>query len=206
MALNIPQPEQYTLPSTAHVPNSPMPVLVYRNVLPMPRTMEVTQEFIESHGWSRQGIVWPAIYTRHFHPNVHECYAILSGHSEVLMGVGKLDNANGHKPEDHDSEEIGLFLTLREGDVIVHPAGTGHAKISDERDYRYLSFFPSGSPRWVSCNGDTELDRDDPLAETMAVPTPPDPVLGNYGHLNALWSGPRRAYFSKAGSKAGKCS
>lgn len=54
MALNIPQPEQYTLPSTAHVPNSPMPVLVYRNVLPMPRTMEIAQEFIESHGWSRQ--------------------------------------------------------------------------------------------------------------------------------------------------------
>jgi hypothetical protein len=31
-----------------------MPVLVYRNMLPMPRTVEVTQEFIESHGWARQ--------------------------------------------------------------------------------------------------------------------------------------------------------
>jgi hypothetical protein len=59
------------------------------------------------------------------------------------MGVGKLDNANGHKPEDHDSEELGLLLALREGDVIVHPAGTGHANISDEGDYRYLSRFPS---------------------------------------------------------------
>lgn len=64
----------------------------------------------------------------------------------MLMGVGKLDNANGHKPADHDSEELRLLLlTLREGDVIVHPAGTGHANISDEGDYRYLSFFPSVS-------------------------------------------------------------
>lgn len=71
--------------------------------------------------------------------------AILSGHSEVLMGVGELDNANGRKPDDHNSEELGLLLTLREGDVIVHPAGTGHANISDEGNYRYLSFFPSVS-------------------------------------------------------------
>ena len=56
------------------------------------------------------------------------------------MGVGKLDEAA--TPESEASSQLGLLLTLREGDVIVHPAGTGHSNVSDEGRYRYLSFFP----------------------------------------------------------------
>lgn len=56
------------------------------------------------------------------------------------MGVGKLDEAE--TPESKASSQLGLLLTLREGDVIVHPAGTGHSNVSDEGRYRYLSFFP----------------------------------------------------------------
>lgn len=60
------------------------------------------------------------------------------------MGVGKLD-ATQIEPGTETSSELGLLLTLREGDVIVHPAGTGHSNISDEGNYRYLSFFPEVS-------------------------------------------------------------
>lgn len=48
MSLDIPEPELYVLPPTAPAPNSPMPVLVCRDVLPTPRTKEVAREFIES--------------------------------------------------------------------------------------------------------------------------------------------------------------
>ncbi|KAM6516823.1 hypothetical protein FSOLCH5_007765 [Fusarium solani] len=47
-----------------------------QNVLPSPRTEKSVQEWIEKNGWLRAGIVWPAIYRRHFHPNVHECYGM----------------------------------------------------------------------------------------------------------------------------------
>lgn len=93
----------------------------------------------------------------------------------------------------------GLLLTLRGGDVIVHPAGTGHSNILNTLLTLLTWRTGYGSPRWVSCNGDTKLDWNNPLAETTAVRMLPDPVLGNDGHLNVLWSGPRKAYFFKAG-------
>ncbi|KAH7268919.1 hypothetical protein MRS44_010871 [Fusarium solani] len=179
-------PEQYVLPATKYCPNNEMPVLIYRNVLPSPRTEKSVQEWIEKNGWLRAGIVWPAIYRRHFHPNVHECYAVLSGSSEVLMGVGKLDEAA--TPESEASSQLGLLLTLREGDVIVHPAGTGHSNVSDEGRYRYLSFFPEGSPKWISENGDKPLRDNEDLWELIKnVPMPQDPVTGGEGHLTRAW-------------------
>lgn len=58
------------------------------------------------------------------------------------MGVGTLDDTQGHMPEDVDAKQPGLLLTLREGDVIVHPAGTSHSNVSVEGHYRYLALFP----------------------------------------------------------------
>lgn len=46
-------PEQYILPATMYCPNNEMPVLIYRNVLPSPRTEESVQEWIEKNGWLR---------------------------------------------------------------------------------------------------------------------------------------------------------
>lgn len=71
--------------------------------------------------------------------------AVLSGSSEVLIGFGKLDEWTSPNIEPKNSNQLGLLLTLREGDVIVHPAGTGHSNLSDEGHYRYLSFFPEVS-------------------------------------------------------------
>lgn len=44
---NVPAPEAYYLPPTRYVPNSPLPLLVYRDVLPKPVTVESSQRFIE---------------------------------------------------------------------------------------------------------------------------------------------------------------
>lgn len=46
-------PEQYVLPATKYCPNNEMPVLIYRNVLPSPRTEKSVQEWIEKNGWLR---------------------------------------------------------------------------------------------------------------------------------------------------------
>ncbi|KAH7339232.1 hypothetical protein BKA66DRAFT_435062 [Pyrenochaeta sp. MPI-SDFR-AT-0127] len=180
-------PEEYVLPATKYCPNNRMPVLVYRNVLPSPRTVDVVQAWIEKNGWFKAGILWPAVYRRHFHTNVHECYAILSGSSEVFMGVGKFDETQaGLGPEKCD--DIGLLLTLREGDVIVHPAGTGHSNISDEGNYRYLSFFPEGSPKWITENGEKPLDEIQEVLDLIStVPMPQDPVTGSRGYLVPAW-------------------
>ncbi|KAK2473662.1 hypothetical protein H9L39_13622, partial [Fusarium oxysporum f. sp. albedinis] len=162
-------PEQYFLPPTEYCPNSKMPVLVYRNVLPSPRTIDSAQTWIEKNGWLR-------------------AVTILSGSSDVLMGVGKFDDTDGVSSESERHDKPGLLLTLREGDVVIHPAGTGHSNVRDEGDYRYLSFFPEGSPRWISENGERRLDQAPELLELIAqVPMPQDLVTGNEGYLVPLW-------------------
>lgn len=47
-------PEQYPLPPTTHVPNSPLPALVYRNVLPTPHDAQSAQELCEGNGWEKR--------------------------------------------------------------------------------------------------------------------------------------------------------
>jgi uncharacterized protein YjlB len=51
---SMPNPECHILPATKYVPNSPLPLLIYRDVLPKPITTKSCQEMIESHGWTRQ--------------------------------------------------------------------------------------------------------------------------------------------------------
>lgn len=67
---------------------------------------------------------------------------VVSGSSVVLMGAGTSDDTEGRDPHDSTSEAVGIRLTLRQGDLIIHPAGTSHANLSTEGEYRYLAFFP----------------------------------------------------------------
>ncbi|KAH6986463.1 hypothetical protein BKA56DRAFT_613833 [Ilyonectria sp. MPI-CAGE-AT-0026] len=184
---NVPAPEAYYLPPTRYVPNSPLPLLVYRDVLPKPVTVESSQRFVEQHGWDRKGHVWEAFYKRHFHPNSHECYGVVSGSSVVLMGAGTSDETEGRDPHDSTSKAVGIRLTLRQGDLIIHPAGTSHANLSTEGEYRYLAFFPRDAPRWRTENGTKLMDVEAIMSEIKAVPMPQDPVTGDSGHLQRLW-------------------
>jgi uncharacterized protein YjlB len=67
------EPETRYLKPNKHAPNSDMPVLVYRQCLPLPLSEEKVTEFLESHAWVKKG-TWGHIPQRHFHPNSHECY------------------------------------------------------------------------------------------------------------------------------------
>ncbi|KAK5009375.1 hypothetical protein LTR16_004933, partial [Cryomyces antarcticus] len=67
-------PEKYFFTPTPYVPNSPLPALVYRNVLPENPTAESTRETLERNLWIQGGVFkhYPA---HHFHSVTHECYA-----------------------------------------------------------------------------------------------------------------------------------
>jgi uncharacterized protein YjlB len=113
-------PEQYYIKrSTPHVPNSRLPVLVYRAALPVNPTPESTCATIEPNGWLRGGVFkhYPA---HHFHSVTHECYAVFKGNSRLLLGRGPLD------PEGNDD----LLVDLRERDAIVLPAGVAHCSMN----------------------------------------------------------------------------
>lgn len=128
----IPSPETYFLQRpTPHVPNSPLPVLVYRSALPLNPTPESTCELIEGNNWLEGGI-FKHYPVHHFHSITHECYAVFKGCSKLLLGRGPLDPAT----------EDDLLVDLNEGDVIVLPAGVAHCSLESSEDYEYVGLYP----------------------------------------------------------------
>ncbi|KIM93785.1 hypothetical protein OIDMADRAFT_61419 [Oidiodendron maius Zn] len=168
-------PEQYHLKPTPHVPNSDLPVLVYRNVLPKPYEEDSASHFLEANNWEKRG-TWGTIKIRHFHPNSHECYGIFRGQSVLLLGEGHSDASGGER------------ISVSAGDVVVLPAGTAHSSVTSTDDYRYVGVYPKGCPRWRNELGIKPIVGQTMREEVEAVSIPDhDPVMGFDGPLPRLW-------------------
>lgn len=131
MASNsIRQPEVYWTKPTPHVPNSTLPVLVYRNVLPADLNVDSATKALEVNNWMKGGVFkhFPAA---HFHSNTPECYAALSGWTKCQYGVGPLD-----------TEEYAVAFEMRAGDIAVHAPGVAHRNVESSDDYEYLGVYP----------------------------------------------------------------
>jgi uncharacterized protein YjlB len=103
-------PETFFFSPTAHVPNSQLPVLIYRHVLPAKPTAGNTRALIEANRWF-QGGVFKTYSAHHFHSVTHECYAVFKGRSTLLLGRGPLDDVN----------DGGVEVDVEVGDIIVLP-------------------------------------------------------------------------------------
>ncbi|TVY35040.1 Uncharacterized protein LOCC1_G006892 [Lachnellula occidentalis] len=171
------QPEQHHIPNpTPYVPNSPLPVLIYRSAIPLPATATLVCSTIEPNHWLKGGI-FKHYPTHHFHSVTHECYAVSSGHSKLLLGRGP-----------HEAE-AGLIVEVAEGDAIVLPAGVAHCCLESSDDYEYVGLYPAGSPHWDNnfCKAGEEETRQK-ARNARAVPVPHhDPVFGVGGPLVGIW-------------------
>ncbi|KAL4784419.1 hypothetical protein BJX76DRAFT_367627 [Aspergillus varians] len=172
-------PYTYYLPPTEHTPNNSLPVLHYKNVLPLPRTEEETTKLLTAHKWEKRLLGYMgAISVSHFHPNTHECYGIFQGVSTLLLGAAGWDGVSN----------VGLRITVHTGDVIVLPAGTGHSSVESTDDYRYIG---PGCPRWRNEFGKKPIDGKTFRDEIAGVAYPEeDPVYGRDGPLMQLWLHP----------------
>ncbi|KAL4799462.1 hypothetical protein BDV19DRAFT_400729 [Aspergillus venezuelensis] len=175
--------QTYFLGPTSHAPNSGLPIIHYRGVLPEPLTEESVTEFLTRDRWGKMGQgTWGHIAIRHFHPNSHECYGIFQGSSTLLLGVGGGDQVGG------------LEVDVRAGDVIVLPAGTAHSCAKSSKDYRYIGVYPQGCSRWRNEMGSKPIDFASLREETENVAMPEaDPVYGVGGPLMQLWRRPEKA-------------
>lgn len=54
-------PDRFFLQPTKHSPNSPLPILLYRKVLPEPYSEESTTKFLEKNDWEKRVRI-PALY------------------------------------------------------------------------------------------------------------------------------------------------
>ncbi|KAJ4524516.1 hypothetical protein HRR78_004636 [Exophiala dermatitidis] len=161
------EPETYLFSPTPYVPNSPLPVLIYRAVLEpasasqdgdaQALSADSLRNQIEQNKW-RYGGVFKHYPTHHFHSVTHECYAVFKGRSRLLLGRGPLDEANdGHGKE----------VELRAGDIIVLPGS------------------PHWDNNWCKASPEETMER---TATAWSVPIPSyDPIYGKDGPLCTIW-------------------
>jgi len=127
---NAQQPEVYWTKPTPHVPNSSLPILVYRGVLPADLSVDSATQTLEANNWMKGG-VFKHFPTAHYHSNTSECYAAISGWTECLYGVGPLDN-----------QDDGISFNMKAGDIAVHAPGIAHWNVESSEDYEYIGVYP----------------------------------------------------------------
>jgi uncharacterized protein YjlB len=154
------------------VPNNPrFPLLVYRGaVMVTGKAFEpatIIDTLFENNGWGRswRDTVYDFV---HYHSRIHEVMGVSRGAGKVECGGIK-----------------GRVLTLKPGDVVLLPAGTGHRLIEASRNFQVVGAYPE-SGVYDECT-DTR-DRGDAIKRIIRVRKPSqDPVYGRQGPLMQLW-------------------
>jgi uncharacterized protein YjlB len=161
-------PETCTFEDDGTIPNSPLPVILYRDALARDADPAAYEELFARHGWLgawRDGI----FDFHHFHSTSHEVLGIARGTADVVLG-----GPNGARFE------------LGGGDIAILPAGTGHCNAGFSSELLVVGAYPNGMS-WDLRRGDP-AERDEVLANLARVPVPDqDPVQGTHGALTELW-------------------
>ncbi|MBI6952004.1 cupin domain-containing protein [Pseudomonas sp. CCOS 191] len=151
-------------------PNSRFAVLLYRlRLAPAEDNAGAFEALFAAHQWTplwRDGI----FDYQHFHPNAHEVLGVACGQARVTLGGAG-----------------GQTLTVRAGNVLVLPAGTGHCCVEHSEDFLVVGAYPLGQEKY-DIQRPEDGAHDQALARIAAVPRPAqDPVTGARGALMTLW-------------------
>jgi uncharacterized protein YjlB len=154
------------------IPNHPRwPLVIYRNAVSLPTTFDpaaVFEELFAQNGW---GHSWRnGVYDYlHYHSRIHEVMGVAGGSAVVQFG-GK----EGRK------------VTVKRGDVVVLPAGTGHERVTASEDFLVVGAYPP-TGTYDECR--SSPDEHAKAIKTVAKVVPPrrDPIYGKAGPLVQLW-------------------
>jgi uncharacterized protein YjlB len=153
------------------VPNNPrLPVLYYRGAVALPKSVDpgtIIDTLFESNGWGRswRDTVYDFV---HYHSQIHEVMGVAKGHAKIECGGIK-----------------GRMLSVKPGDVLVLPAGTGHRLIDAGRDFLVVGAYPE-SGTYDEC---TDMREGPDAAKRIAKVRKPnkDPIFGKSGPLTKAW-------------------
>ena len=146
----------------ADVPNSNLPVLIYRSVLASHAASKARtfRERFKANGWT--GIWTDTIYDYvHFHSNAHEVLGVAEGIATLRLGGAQ-----------------GSLVRLKAGDMLVLPAGVGHRRVSI-RDVKVIGAYPRGQSHY-------DMKRQGRRIPKVALPLT-DPFYGAAGPLTVAW-------------------
>lgn len=162
--------ERLVLQDDGETPNSPHPVLLYRQVLESDHlSADAVRELFARHGWP--GAWVDGIFTHHhYHSTAHEVLGFTRGWVEVQLGG-----------------RAGPQVRIEAGDVAVLPAGIGHKNVGASGDLQVVGAYPRGQSA-DHCTA-SQADRMGALANLDRVALPAeDPVFGGPGLLREHWA------------------
>ena len=166
-----PDVETFTLAPDGDIPNSSLPLLLYRHALPPElRSPGGCQALFARNQWGGNWVDGIFDYW-HFHVTGHEALGCVAG--EATGGCGG---------------DRGITVEFRAGDVVVIPAGVGHKRLSEKRGgFTVVGGYPPGQSGAITRPGDVSLDA---ARQAIAALAPPraDPVLAHDGPLMKAWN------------------
>ncbi len=170
------RPQAHLLGDDGIFPNNELPILFYKNAIPLPEPDPASafEQRFAGNGWSgswRNGI-FPY---HHYHSTGHEVLGIYSGTARVRLGG-----------------DDGIEQTLHPGDVVVIPAGVAHKNLESSSDFGVVGAYPGG--QWPDMNYGKPGERPEADRNIESVPLPEkDPVSGKNGPLIVHWKKRSRA-------------
>lgn len=163
----MPEPQTLVLPDCGGIPNSRLPLLIYRETVPP--DAELIRMIFKDNDWSN-GWVNGIFRYHHFHSIAHEVLGIARGTVDVMFGGAE-----------------GTPVRLSAGDAVVIPAGVGHCNEGQTPDLIVVGAYPGGG-HYDICRDDL-AQRKRVLANIARVLVPAtDPLAGADGALPRIWS------------------
>lgn len=201
---------QYHLFPTDLIPNSPRPLLHYRNVLAKKAGAshcdpgEVWDMFTKNE-WDVQWIFrYSDTQVSHYHSKAHECMAVLSGTATIRFGVADTSPDMMENTYGSAWEKGGVTLDAEAGDVFIIPAGVAHKthKARPEAEFKLMT---PGSGHGI--------EADDPKKALSEIKLDGFTMMGAYnggkwdfvatgGDFESVWSVPKPKYDPVFGDKA----
>ena len=161
-------PVTIDLPIDVDVPNSEFPVVLYRKAADANDLEDHFRLQFWAHHWG--GMWTDGIFGyHHYHSNAHEVMGVIDGEADLMLG-----GVEGRK------------LTIRRGDVLILPAGTGHRRLKASPEFRVVGAYPVGQEGYDIYT--PSLDFANARGRLRAVPLPgQDPLYGPTGALLDIW-------------------
>jgi uncharacterized protein YjlB len=165
-----PEIERYVLAADGDIPNSSLPLLVYRHALPPDlQSPSGCQSLFVRNEWRGNWVNGIFDYW-HFHVTGHEALGCVAGSADVGFGG-----------------DAGIVTEFRAGDVVVIPAGVGHKRLSAKRDgFTIVGGYPPRQNGTIMRPGEMLLEDARKAISNLALPEG-DPIFGFEGPLIAAW-------------------
>jgi uncharacterized protein YjlB len=164
------KPEELLFKDDGKIPNSKLPLLLYRQAFNEKgnRGAEWLEDTFRLNNWTNSWR-WGVYSYHHYHSNTHEVLGVFSGSAVLLLGGEK-----------------GTKVKVKEGDVIVIPAGVGHKNIGCSTDFNVVGAYPEGLSPDLMKGDEGERPLADKNLARVSIPKA-DPLLGPDDGLCRIW-------------------